>query len=53
MIEEIAALRRIAGAARSGTPAHLEALPSEPPLRPVIDAARSVADALDEMPRQR
>ena len=51
--EVSAALRRIAGAARSGTPARPQALPSEPSLRPVIDAARSVADALDAMPRQR
>jgi hypothetical protein len=48
-----AALRRIADAARSGTPACPQALPSEPSLRPVIDAARSVTDALDAMPRQR
>jgi uncharacterized membrane protein YccC len=51
--EVSATLRRIAGAVRSGTPARPGALPSEPSLRPVIDAARSVADALDEMPRQR
>jgi len=51
--EVSAALRRIAGAARSGTPARPQALPSEPSLKPVIDAARSIADALDGMPRQR
>jgi uncharacterized membrane protein YccC len=50
--EVSAALRRIAGAARSGNPARQEALPAEPSLRPVIDAARSLADALDGMPRQ-
>jgi uncharacterized membrane protein YccC len=47
--EVSAALRRIADAVRSGTPARREALPSEPSLRPVIDTARSVADALDGM----
>ena len=51
--EVSAALRRIADAVRSGTLARAEALPSEPSLRPIIDAARSVADALDGMPRQR
>jgi uncharacterized membrane protein YccC len=43
-------LRRIAGAVRSGTPAHPEALPSELCLGPVIDAARAVAEALDGVP---
>ncbi len=51
--EVSAALRRIAGAARSDTPARPQALPSEPSLRPAIDAACSVADALDGMPRHR
>jgi hypothetical protein len=48
-----AALRQIADAVRSGTPARPEALPSEPSLKPVIDAVGSVADALDRMPQQR
>jgi uncharacterized membrane protein YccC len=51
--EVSAALRQIADAVRSGTPALPQALPSEPSLKPVIDAARSVTGALDEMPRQR
>jgi hypothetical protein len=38
---------------RSGIPAHPEALPSEASLKPVTDAARFVADALDAMPRHR
>jgi len=51
--EVSAALRRIEGAVRSGTSARSQALPAEPSLGPVIDAARSVADALDGMPRPR
>jgi uncharacterized membrane protein YccC len=51
--EVSAALRRIADAVRSGTPAHAKALPAEPSLGPVTDAVRSVADALDAMPPQR
>jgi len=50
--EVSAALRRIEGAVRSGTSARSQALPAEPSLGPVIDAARSVADALDGMPRR-
>jgi hypothetical protein len=45
-----AALRQIADAVRSGTPACEEALPPEPSLKPVVDAARSVVDALDGTP---
>jgi uncharacterized membrane protein YccC len=48
-----AALRQIADAVRAGTQACAEALPPEPSLEPVVDAARSVLDALDETPRQR
>jgi uncharacterized membrane protein YccC len=47
------ALRQMAGAVRANASVHLDALPSEPSLRPVIDAACSVADALNGMPRQR
>jgi uncharacterized membrane protein YccC len=47
------ALRQMAGAVRANASVHLDALPPEPSLRPVIDAARSVADALNGMPRQR
>ena len=47
------ALRQMAGAVRSGASVRLETLPSEPSLKAVIDAARSVADALDSMPRER
>jgi hypothetical protein len=39
---------------RSATPVRPEARPSEPPrLKPVIDAVRSLTDALDAMPQQR
>jgi uncharacterized membrane protein YccC len=51
--EVSAALRRIADAVRAGTPARLQALPSTPSLKPVMDAARSVTDALDAMPPSR
>jgi uncharacterized membrane protein YccC len=47
------ALRQIAGAVRSGAPAGPQTLPSEPSLKPITDAARSVAEALDGIPRQR
>ena len=47
------ALRQMAGAVRSNTSVHLDAVAPEPSLGPVIDAARSVADALNGMPRPR
>jgi uncharacterized membrane protein YccC len=51
--EASAALRQIADSVRSGTPARPPALPSEPSLKPITDAERSIADALAEIPRQR
>jgi uncharacterized membrane protein YccC len=46
------AVRHTAAAARSGTPARREALPSPPPsLQLVRDAVRSLNDAVAEMPR--
>ncbi len=45
-------LRQIADAARSGTPARPQALPSGPSLQPVTDASRSVADALNALPQR-
>jgi uncharacterized membrane protein YccC len=51
--EVSAALRQIADSVRSGTPARPPALPSEPSLKPITDAERSIVDALDKIPRQR
>jgi uncharacterized membrane protein YccC len=50
--EVSAALRQIADAVRSGMQARADAPPSEPSLKPIVDAARSVVDALGGTPGQ-